>query len=150
MHVDVTFDPLKDALNRIQHGVSLDLVREIAWDEIVSWGGRAPGLWRELVRSVLRRFTAVCSAWYSHGETARFASSVCVAPTIGKKIDTNAKISRYVLNTLEEEAEIQRGIEMDPDPDPDTIDFSDESTPLTPFSFHGLRVKDASPSHADC
>lgn len=37
MHVDITFDPLKDALNRIQDGVSLELVREIAWDEIVSW-----------------------------------------------------------------------------------------------------------------
>jgi uncharacterized protein len=37
MQVEIDFDPVKDALNRIQHGVSLDLVREIAWDEIVSW-----------------------------------------------------------------------------------------------------------------
>ncbi len=50
----------------------------------------------------------------------------------------NAKTSRYVLNTPEEEAEIQRGIEMDPD----TIDFSEESIPLTLFSFHGLRVRE--------
>lgn len=35
MHFDITFDPLKDAINRIQHGVSLDLAREIAWDDAV-------------------------------------------------------------------------------------------------------------------
>ncbi|BCQ25127.1 BrnT family toxin [Caballeronia sp. NK8] len=35
MHIDITFDPLKDAINRIQHGVSLDLAREIAWDDVV-------------------------------------------------------------------------------------------------------------------
>ncbi|SAK54363.1 hypothetical protein AWB76_01966 [Caballeronia temeraria] len=35
MHFDITFDPLKDAINRLLHGVSLDLAREIAWDEIV-------------------------------------------------------------------------------------------------------------------
>ncbi|KAK47132.1 MULTISPECIES: BrnT family toxin [Caballeronia] len=32
---DITFDPLKDAINRIQHGVSLGLAREIAWDDVV-------------------------------------------------------------------------------------------------------------------
>jgi uncharacterized DUF497 family protein len=36
MHFDITFDPLKDAINRIQHGVSLDLAREIAWSDAVS------------------------------------------------------------------------------------------------------------------
>ncbi|SPB12954.1 hypothetical protein NOV72_00255 [Caballeronia novacaledonica] len=35
MLFDVTFDPLKDAINRIQHGVSLGLAREIAWDDVV-------------------------------------------------------------------------------------------------------------------
>ncbi|BCQ25125.1 BrnT family toxin [Caballeronia sp. NK8] len=35
MHFDITFDPLKDAINRIQHGVSLDLAEEIAWDGVV-------------------------------------------------------------------------------------------------------------------
>lgn len=34
MYFDITFDPLKDAINRLQHGVSLDLAREIAWNEI--------------------------------------------------------------------------------------------------------------------
>jgi uncharacterized protein len=33
MLFDITFDPLKDAINRIQHGVSLDLAREIEWDD---------------------------------------------------------------------------------------------------------------------
>jgi uncharacterized DUF497 family protein len=32
---DITFDPLKDAINRIQHGVSLGLAKEIAWDDVV-------------------------------------------------------------------------------------------------------------------
>ena len=31
MHFDITFDPLKDAINLLQHGVSLDLASEIAW-----------------------------------------------------------------------------------------------------------------------
>ncbi|MFM0322458.1 BrnT family toxin [Caballeronia glebae] len=35
MLFDITFDPLKDAINRLQHGVSLDLAREIAWDAVV-------------------------------------------------------------------------------------------------------------------
>ncbi|SAK74749.1 BrnT family toxin [Caballeronia ptereochthonis] len=35
MHVDITFDPLKDAINRIQHGVSLHLASEIVWNEVV-------------------------------------------------------------------------------------------------------------------
>jgi hypothetical protein len=49
----------------------------------------------------------------------------------------NARASRYYINTPEEEAEIQRGIELDPD----TIDLSDESIPLTPFKFCGLDPK---------
>ncbi|WP_061167763.1 BrnT family toxin [Caballeronia hypogeia] len=35
MYFDITFDPLKDAINRSQHGVSLDLAREIAWNDVV-------------------------------------------------------------------------------------------------------------------
>ncbi len=35
MHFDITFDPLKDAINRLQHGVSLDLAKEIDWDGAV-------------------------------------------------------------------------------------------------------------------
>ncbi|AQH01333.1 hypothetical protein A9R05_21080 [Burkholderia sp. KK1] len=31
MLFDITFDPLKDAINRLQHGVSLDLAKEIVW-----------------------------------------------------------------------------------------------------------------------
>ena len=31
MYFDITFDPLKDASNRQQHGVSLNLASEIAW-----------------------------------------------------------------------------------------------------------------------
>ncbi|WP_084675767.1 BrnT family toxin [Caballeronia insecticola] len=37
MNFDITFDPLKDAINRIQHGVSLDLAREIAWLDVMGW-----------------------------------------------------------------------------------------------------------------
>ena len=35
MHFDITFDPLKEAINRLQHGVSLDLASEIAWGSAV-------------------------------------------------------------------------------------------------------------------
>ncbi|MDR5762131.1 BrnT family toxin [Caballeronia sp. LZ035] len=35
MHSDITFDPLKDAINCLQHGVSLKLASEIAWGEVV-------------------------------------------------------------------------------------------------------------------
>ena len=35
MHFDITFDPLKDAINRLQHGVSLDLASEINWKGVV-------------------------------------------------------------------------------------------------------------------
>ncbi|SAK97927.1 hypothetical protein AWB77_05786 [Caballeronia fortuita] len=35
MHFDITFDPLKDAINRLQHGVSLQLAGEIEWHRIV-------------------------------------------------------------------------------------------------------------------
>ena len=35
MHFDITFDPLKDAINRLQHGVSLELAGEIEWDGVV-------------------------------------------------------------------------------------------------------------------
>ncbi|MDR5838419.1 BrnT family toxin [Caballeronia sp. LZ034LL] len=35
MYSDITFDPLKDAINCLQHGVSLRLASEIAWDEVV-------------------------------------------------------------------------------------------------------------------
>ena len=35
MHFDITFDPLKDAINRLQHGVSLDRASEIAWANAV-------------------------------------------------------------------------------------------------------------------
>jgi hypothetical protein len=42
-----------------------------------------------------------------------------------------AVTSQYVRNTPEEEAAIQRGIELDPD----TIDLSDEGLLLKPFKF---------------
>jgi uncharacterized protein len=35
MHFDITFDPLKDAINRLQHGVSLELASEIVWKDVV-------------------------------------------------------------------------------------------------------------------
>ncbi|AET91503.1 hypothetical protein BYI23_B008960 [Burkholderia sp. YI23] len=35
MLFDITFDPLKDAINRLQHGVSLDLAKEIVWNDVV-------------------------------------------------------------------------------------------------------------------
>ncbi|MDR5783234.1 BrnT family toxin [Caballeronia sp. LZ065] len=37
MHSDITFDPLKDAINCLQHGVSLGLARDIAWDNLIRW-----------------------------------------------------------------------------------------------------------------
>jgi uncharacterized protein len=35
MHIEITFDPVKDAMNHIQHGFSLDLAREIVWDDVM-------------------------------------------------------------------------------------------------------------------
>ncbi|SAK56786.1 hypothetical protein AWB78_01613 [Caballeronia calidae] len=35
MRFEITFDPLKDAINRIQHGVSLGLASEIAWHDLL-------------------------------------------------------------------------------------------------------------------
>ena len=35
MHFDIAFDPLKDAINRLQHGVSLELASEIVWKDVV-------------------------------------------------------------------------------------------------------------------
>ncbi|WP_277185029.1 BrnT family toxin [Caballeronia sp. BR00000012568055] len=37
MHIEITFDPVKDAMNRIQHGFPLDLAREIKWNELMYW-----------------------------------------------------------------------------------------------------------------
>ena len=59
MYFDITFDPLKDAINRLQHGVSLDLAREIAWNEIASRvdGRRDYGEVREVGYAPLRGHT---------------------------------------------------------------------------------------------
>jgi uncharacterized protein len=37
MHIYITFDPVKDAVNRARHGVSLYVAREIAWEDAVCW-----------------------------------------------------------------------------------------------------------------
>ncbi len=37
MCIDITFDPMKDAMKLIQHGVSLELAREIKWDNGFCW-----------------------------------------------------------------------------------------------------------------
>jgi uncharacterized protein len=37
MHIKITFDPIKDAMNRVQHDFPLDLAREIDWDELMYW-----------------------------------------------------------------------------------------------------------------
>ncbi|MDR5739769.1 MULTISPECIES: BrnT family toxin [unclassified Caballeronia] len=36
MQIDILFDPLKDALNRSRHGVSLELAHRIDWREVMS------------------------------------------------------------------------------------------------------------------
>jgi len=33
----ISFDPAKDASNRIKHGVSLALPRELDWDSALAW-----------------------------------------------------------------------------------------------------------------
>ncbi|SAK50608.1 hypothetical protein AWB75_01413 [Caballeronia catudaia] len=35
MYFDITFDPLKDAINRLQHGVSFELASEVVWSNVV-------------------------------------------------------------------------------------------------------------------
>jgi hypothetical protein len=47
MRFDITFDPLKDAINRLQHGVSLDLASEIAWKR---W------CWKWTIVAIMERF----------------------------------------------------------------------------------------------
>jgi uncharacterized protein len=37
MHVEITFDPVKDAVNRAQHGFSLEVARDIAWGDAICW-----------------------------------------------------------------------------------------------------------------
>ena len=33
----IDFDPTKDKLNRVDHGLSLSLARKLAWDEALVW-----------------------------------------------------------------------------------------------------------------
>jgi uncharacterized protein len=37
MHGEITFDPLKDAMNCIRHGISLGMAREIDWRVSTRW-----------------------------------------------------------------------------------------------------------------
>jgi uncharacterized DUF497 family protein len=132
MKVDITFDPLNDSMNQAQHGVSLDFAREIAWNNAICWNDDRYdyGETREIGLGLLqgRPF-----AWCSREGNKRCASSVCIAQTTGRNAPMNATFNNYYENTPEEEAEIQRGIEMDPD----TYDLSDPRIVLKPFVFPG-------------
>ncbi|EKS66890.1 hypothetical protein BURK_033629 [Burkholderia sp. SJ98] len=75
MHFDITFDPLKDAINRLQHGVSLELARELAWDDVAPKvdGRRDYGEVREVNFAPIRGFM-FCVVFTQRSETRRIIS----------------------------------------------------------------------------
>lgn len=75
MRFEITFDPLKDSANRIRHGVSLELAKEIEWDhaELRVDGRRDYGEVREIAVVPIRG-RMFCVVFTLRNETRRIIS----------------------------------------------------------------------------
>lgn len=123
---EITFDFAKNQSNIAKHGVSLAFAEEIDWSEV--WcavdSRKDYGELREVGFAFIGA-RLYCVVFTQRGETS--ISSACARPTRGRPniMPTTIKTRsgrELILPTPEEDAEIQRGI----DADPDTFELTEE------------------------
>lgn len=75
----IVFDPAKDKLNLADHGVSLALARELAWDEALVWLDDRFGYDELRMIGLVPRGAIVCTTWPSWTVGTRGESSACAS-----------------------------------------------------------------------
>lgn len=115
IHMDLTFDPAKDAWNIANRGLSFMLAADMDWDcALTRVDSRRDYNETRLVSLVPLDGRLFVVVHVTQGEAMRCESSAFARQTTGRSISMSVK-HKLIRNTPEEEAEIQRGIAADPD-----------------------------------